>query len=85
MSLIMEMLTGEEVQAAVVKAALVKQGKKPSEVETFLKDKEVAVTYKSIRFPDGSSQLFASVGIANKPAEVRAASDTPIPVEKADG
>jgi hypothetical protein len=85
MSLIMEMLTGDEIQAAVVKAALVKQGIKATDHEAFLKSKTIAVSYRSMRFPDGTSQLFASVGIVSKEPEGRAASDTPIPVEKADG
>jgi len=85
--MIMEMLTGDEVQTAVVKAALQKQGVKASDVEAFIKDKEVAVSYRSVKFPDGSSQLLAAVGVAQKeaPPPVVDPGATRRPVEKADG
>lgn len=81
---IVDMLTGDEVQEAIVRFVQERKDISPDE----LKGAVVQLSYRNVRFPDGTVSLFATVGIfpgQKKKDAVRPTMDTPIPVEKKDG
>lgn len=60
---ILDMLTGEEVEHALVKAILTRRNILGKEADALLKTAEARVTYKNVKFPDGNTYMFATVGI----------------------
>lgn len=85
---VVDMLTGDEIQEAIVRFVADRKSLDPEEV----KQAQVQLAYRNVRLPDGTLSLFATVGLfsqvpapSSKKSVVRPPADTPIPVEKKDG
>lgn len=85
---IVDMLTGDEIQEAIVRFILERKGVDRSDIPLTLEGSQVQMAYRNVRFPDGTLSLFATVGIFAKPIpKVKAEAkpletDTPVPSEK---
>ena len=84
---VIELLTGDEIQEALLRLVLSRKGLGAAEIDAFLRRAyQAQVSYRNVKFPDGSVSLFASVGIFSPREQARAvATDTPIPQEQKDG